>query len=59
MSEGSVEAQFTVGRPDAIYCYSPNERGACFVFKGEKRLLHWFKGYLVVLGAEQVAGGGA
>ncbi|KAF0291087.1 Vacuolar protein sorting-associated protein 11 [Amphibalanus amphitrite] len=61
ISEGTSEPQFTVGKPDAIYCYSPNERGACFVFEGEKRLLHWFKGYLVVLGAEKVtaAAGGA
>ncbi|XP_037084836.1 vacuolar protein sorting-associated protein 11 homolog [Pollicipes pollicipes] len=59
MSEGLAEPQFTIGRPDAIYCYSANERGACFVFEGDKRLLHWFKGYLAVLTVEPARGGGS
>ncbi|XP_023235262.1 vacuolar protein sorting-associated protein 11 homolog [Centruroides sculpturatus] len=51
----NCDDQFVVGRNDAIYFYQPDERGPCFAFEGEKVILHWFRGNLVVVGKDNKA----
>ena len=41
-----------VGRPEAIYFYTADERGPCFAFGGEKYALCWHRSYLVVAAAD-------
>ncbi|KAJ8321881.1 hypothetical protein KUTeg_000352 [Tegillarca granosa] len=36
----------------AVYFYQPDGRGPCLAFEGEKLQLHWFRGYLIVVGKE-------
>ncbi|RWS28783.1 vacuolar protein sorting-associated protein 11-like protein [Leptotrombidium deliense] len=45
-------ALFVMGRKDAVYFYQHDERGPCLAFEGEKLILHWFRGYLVIVGKE-------
>ena len=33
----------------AVYFYQPDGRGPCLAFEGQKTILHWFRGYLVVV----------
>lgn len=47
-----VDTLFIVGRKDAIYFYQSDERGPCLAFEGEKLMLYWFRGYLIVIGKE-------
>ncbi|XP_061416593.1 LOW QUALITY PROTEIN: vacuolar protein sorting-associated protein 11 homolog [Lethenteron reissneri] len=49
LSDLSQDNQFIVARDDCVYMYQPEERGPCFAFEGEKRLVCWFRGYLVVV----------
>jgi hypothetical protein len=49
----SDDGYLVVGARDAVYFYMPDSMGACFGFEGEKRLLFWFRGHLVVVGAER------
>ena len=34
-----------------MYFYTPKEKGQCLAFEGEKKLLRWFRGHLVVVSA--------
>ncbi|CAG0915166.1 unnamed protein product [Notodromas monacha] len=49
LADGRHEHHLILGHKDAVYCYSPDSRGSCFAFEGEKLMLHWFKGYLIVV----------
>ena len=33
----------------AVYFYEVEGRGPCFAFDGDKKLLAWFRGYLIVV----------
>jgi hypothetical protein len=46
------EEDLIVARKEAVYFYEVEGRGPCFAFEGEKKLLHWFRGYLVVVGLD-------
>ena len=45
---------FILGRKDAIYFYQNDGRGPCLAFENEKLILHWFKGYLIVVSKESL-----
>ena len=45
---------FILGRKDAIYFYQNDGRGPCLAFDNEKLILHWFRGYLIVVSKEQL-----
>eukprot|EP00027_Filamoeba_sp_ATCC50430_P018912 CAMPEP_0168579026 /NCGR_PEP_ID=MMETSP0413-20121227/21645_1 /TAXON_ID=136452 /ORGANISM="Filamoeba nolandi, Strain NC-AS-23-1" /LENGTH=897 /DNA_ID=CAMNT_0008612909 /DNA_START=77 /DNA_END=2766 /DNA_ORIENTATION=- len=45
----SDEQDIIVGRKEAVYFYEADGRGPCFAFDGDKKLLGWFRGYLVVV----------
>lgn len=47
----SEEGDLVVGRPEAIYFYSPEGRGPCLAFEGDKERLAWFRNNLIVVGA--------
>ncbi|XP_067666114.1 vacuolar protein sorting-associated protein 11 homolog [Haliotis asinina] len=51
-SDASHDNQLVIGRQDAVYFYQPDGRGPCLAFEGEKLQLHWFRGYLVVVGKD-------
>ncbi|PVD32476.1 hypothetical protein C0Q70_07915 [Pomacea canaliculata] len=52
MSDNSQDYQLVIGRQDAVYFYQPDGRGPCLAFEGEKLQLHWFRGYLIIVGKE-------
>ncbi|XP_071483682.1 vacuolar protein sorting-associated protein 11 homolog [Diadema antillarum] len=49
MSDATQDNQFVIGRSDAVYFYQTDGRGPCLAFEGRKAILHWFRGYLVVV----------
>ncbi|KAK2192568.1 hypothetical protein NP493_28g12051 [Ridgeia piscesae] len=51
-TDSTLESQFVIGRRDAVYFYQTDERGPCLAFEGEKLQLHWYRGYLIVVGRE-------
>ena len=36
----------------AVYFYQSDGRGPCLAFEGEKLQLHWYRGYMLVVGKE-------
>ncbi|XP_066990678.1 vacuolar protein sorting-associated protein 11 homolog isoform X3 [Macrobrachium rosenbergii] len=58
LADGRHEHHFLVARPDAIYSYTTDSRGSCYVFEGEKSRVSWFKGYLIVAAVEKGLAGG-
>jgi hypothetical protein len=48
----SDEQDFIVGRKEAIYFYESEGRGPCFAFEGDKKMLSWFRSYLIVVGQD-------
>ncbi|CAG0901913.1 unnamed protein product [Darwinula stevensoni] len=39
-----------IGRHNAVYCYTPESRGPCYVFEEtNKTLMHWFQDYLIIV----------
>lgn len=36
----------------AVYFYEAEGRGPCFAFEGDKKLLSWFRSYLIVVGQD-------
>ncbi|XP_071958560.1 vacuolar protein sorting-associated protein 11 homolog isoform X2 [Antedon mediterranea] len=52
MSDSTQDCQLIIGRHDAVYFYHLDGRGPCLAFEGEKRLLHWYRGYLIVVGKD-------
>lgn len=46
------ESEMVIGRNEAVYFYEPDGIGPCFGFEGEKKLLSWFRSYLVVVGQD-------
>jgi hypothetical protein len=43
------ERDFSVGRKEAVYFYEQEGRGPCFAFEGDKKLLAYFRSYLIVV----------
>ncbi|KAK7386185.1 hypothetical protein VNO78_26221 [Psophocarpus tetragonolobus] len=48
--------ELIIGRPEAVYFYEVDGRGPCWAFEGEKKLLGWFRGYLLCVIADQRTG---
>eukprot|EP01114_Cavostelium_apophysatum_P016791 TRINITY_DN4846_c1_g1_i1.p1 TRINITY_DN4846_c1_g1~~TRINITY_DN4846_c1_g1_i1.p1 ORF type:complete len:953 (+),score=293.87 TRINITY_DN4846_c1_g1_i1:58-2916(+) len=46
------EQEMVIGRNEAVYFYESDGMGPCFGFEGDKKLLSWFRGYLVVVGQD-------
>ncbi|XP_071522606.1 vacuolar protein sorting-associated protein 11 homolog isoform X2 [Panulirus ornatus] len=53
LADGRHEHHFLVARPDAIYSYTTDSRGSCYVFEGEKSMVAWFRGYLIVAATDK------
>ncbi|KAG0447402.1 hypothetical protein HPP92_028368 [Vanilla planifolia] len=49
----SDRLDLVIGRPEAVYFYEVDGRGPCWAFDGEKKLLGWFRGYLVCINGDQ------
>lgn len=45
----SEENELVVGRSEAVYFYEPEGRGPCVVFEGKKKMIYWFRQYLVII----------
>ncbi|XP_012278294.1 vacuolar protein sorting-associated protein 11 homolog isoform X2 [Orussus abietinus] len=52
LAESMPDGHFMIGRNDAIYCYTPDGRGACYAVEGQKIMLEWFRSYLVIVAKE-------
>eukprot|EP01119_Soliformovum_irregulare_P007415 TRINITY_DN1982_c0_g1_i1.p1 TRINITY_DN1982_c0_g1~~TRINITY_DN1982_c0_g1_i1.p1 ORF type:complete len:907 (-),score=260.18 TRINITY_DN1982_c0_g1_i1:49-2769(-) len=48
----SDEGDLVMGKKEAIYFFTPESRGSCFAFEGEKKFLSWFRSYLIVVGQD-------
>ncbi|CAG7816852.1 unnamed protein product [Allacma fusca] len=48
-TDGASEDHFIVGRSDAVYCYTHEGKGPCYGFDGDKHMLHYFRGYLLII----------
>ncbi|KAL8477946.1 hypothetical protein ACS0TY_030013 [Phlomoides rotata] len=48
--------ELIIGRTEAVYFYEVDGRGPCWAFEGEKKLLGWFRGYLLCVIADQRTG---
>ncbi|KAK7350509.1 hypothetical protein VNO77_09207 [Canavalia gladiata] len=48
----SDRSELIIGRPEAVYFYEVDGRGPCWAFEGEKKLLGWFRGYLLCVIAD-------
>ncbi|CAH9109800.1 unnamed protein product [Cuscuta europaea] len=49
-------SELIIGRREAVYFYEVDGRGPCWAFEGEKKLLGWFRGYLLCVIADQRTG---
>ncbi|XP_030379921.1 vacuolar protein sorting-associated protein 11 homolog [Scaptodrosophila lebanonensis] len=47
--KGADEAYFVVGRDDAIYCFTKDEKGPCYAIEGQKTNILWVDNLMVVL----------
>ncbi|XP_050531925.1 vacuolar protein sorting-associated protein 11 homolog [Daktulosphaira vitifoliae] len=43
------DGHFMIAKEDAIYCYTVDSRGPCYVVGGQKIILHWFRSYLIIV----------
>lgn len=49
LQAGQSETHFMVGCDDAVYCYTLDGRGPCYVLDGKKRFIKWFRNHLIVI----------
>ncbi|PIA61540.1 hypothetical protein AQUCO_00300813v1 [Aquilegia coerulea] len=49
----SDRMELIIGRTEAVYFYEVDGRGPCWAFEGEKKLIGWFRGYLLCVIADQ------
>ncbi|KAL7981664.1 hypothetical protein Chor_005752 [Crotalus horridus] len=49
LSDPSQDLQFIVAGDECVYLYQPDERGPCFAFEGQKLIVHWYRGYLIIV----------
>jgi tetratricopeptide (TPR) repeat protein len=47
--------EMVICRPEAVYFFGPEGKGPCFILDGEKTIVSWFHGYLVVVTKEPKA----
>lgn len=45
--------EFAMGRDEAVYFYTPEGRGACRPFEGQKHIVTWFRSYLLIVSSDQ------
>jgi vacuolar protein sorting-associated protein 11 len=45
--------ELVVGRQDAVYLYEPEGRGPCIALDSNKKMVQWFRSYLVVVNQDQ------
>jgi len=46
------DSHFMIAKKDAIYCYTVDSRGPCYVVGGQKIILQWFRSYLIIVSKE-------
>uniref|UniRef100_A0A4W4G2E4 Vacuolar protein sorting-associated protein 11 homolog n=1 Tax=Electrophorus electricus TaxID=8005 RepID=A0A4W4G2E4_ELEEL len=59
LTDPSQDSQFIVAGNECVYLYQPDERGPCFAFDGHKILVHWHRGYLLLLTQDSKPGFGS
>ncbi|ELT88573.1 hypothetical protein CAPTEDRAFT_218778 [Capitella teleta] len=52
LTDITQDNQFVIGSEEAVYFYQQDGRGPCLAFDGTKLQLHWFRGYLVIVGKD-------
>ncbi|XP_019478448.1 vacuolar protein sorting-associated protein 11 homolog [Meleagris gallopavo] len=53
LSDPSQDLQFIVAGNECVYLYQPDERGPCFAFEGQKLIVHWYRGYLIIVSKDR------
>ncbi|XP_053861691.1 porphobilinogen deaminase isoform X2 [Malaclemys terrapin pileata] len=53
LSDPSQDLQFIVAGNKCVYLYQPDERGPCFAFEGQKLIVHWYRGYLIIVSKDR------
>ncbi|OCT72449.1 vacuolar protein sorting-associated protein 11 homolog [Xenopus laevis] len=54
LSDPSQDLQFVVASNECVYLYQPDERGPCFTFEGQKMIVHWYRGYLIIVSSDRL-----
>ncbi|NP_001120879.1 vacuolar protein sorting-associated protein 11 homolog [Xenopus tropicalis] len=54
LSDPSQDLQFVVAGNECVYLYQPDERGPCFAFEGQKMIVHWYRGYLIIVSKDRL-----
>ncbi|XP_058050899.1 vacuolar protein sorting-associated protein 11 homolog [Ahaetulla prasina] len=49
LSDPSQDLQFIAAGDECVYLYQPDERGPCFAFEGQKLIVQWYRGYLIIV----------
>lgn len=49
----SDNQDLVIGLKEAVYFYDADGRGPCWAFEGEKHFVGWFRGYLLIVIADQ------
>uniref|UniRef100_A0A336K2Y2 Vacuolar protein sorting-associated protein 11 homolog n=1 Tax=Culicoides sonorensis TaxID=179676 RepID=A0A336K2Y2_CULSO len=53
--QSGYDGQFMVGRDNAIWIYTFDGRGPCYVLEGEKQIVQWFRNNLIIISANKSA----
>ncbi|XP_074832801.1 porphobilinogen deaminase isoform X2 [Carettochelys insculpta] len=53
LSDPSQDLQFIVAGNECVYLYQPDGRGPCFPFEGQKLIVHWYLGYLIIVSKDR------
>ncbi|KAG8434609.1 hypothetical protein GDO86_012832 [Hymenochirus boettgeri] len=53
LTDPSQDLQLVVAGNDCVYLYQRDERGPCFAFEGQKMIVHWYRGYLVIVSKDR------
>lgn len=53
LCDPSQDNQLIVAGDDCVYLYQPDERGPCFAFEGQKQIVHWYRGYLIIVSKDK------
>ncbi|GAB0087828.1 Vacuolar protein sorting-associated protein 11 homolog [Sergentomyia squamirostris] len=43
------DGHFMVGKDDAVYCYTSEDRASCYALEGQKSILQWFRSNLLTV----------
>lgn len=52
------DQDLVIGKRDAVYFYGSDGRGPAFAFEGDKKVIAWFRSYLVIVTRDAIGSKG-